>query len=216
MQHLIEKGIKDKSSNGCQSIPDTIDGQTLNKIPDTIDDQTLNNYKKALKHYFQRIDTKRNAFIDIVGLRQFFDLLNLNELTDSQVVDIYLDMEKREDGQLTFEHLFEYFQSIVVMENELSDGKICLFSSMLTADHLNRCSLGGITQFLNKTWAKFSHYRRYGVDGQLVMSSGDNISVVEQGTHNLLDLICWPDNLTDTIVPIHVVVKGVRTILSYR
>lgn len=203
IQHRIDRGIAEASQNDARP------------IPDTLDDQALDTYRNALRPYFAEIDQKRSGYLDIVGLKQFLDHLNLNELNDSEVVDIYLDMDKRPDGELDFEHLFQYLRSIIVMDNELSPPKVRLFEAMLTADHLNRCNLGGITQFLNKTWAKFSQYRRYGENGQLVMSSGDNISVVHQGTHDLINLICWPDNLTNAIVPEHVVIKEVRTFILF-
>ena len=122
-------------------------------------------------------------------------------------------MNIRAEGELRFEDLFQYFRSIIVMENNFSPAKVCLFEAMLAADHLNQCRLGGITQFLNKTWAKFSQYRRYGQSGQLVMSSGENIAVVREGTHALLDLVRWNDGLTDTIVPRHAVIRGVSRFL---
>ena len=213
---MIEKGIAEASQNRARASQNGA-GASQNgagAIPDTLDDQTVETYKNALRHYFAAIDKKKCGYFGIVGLKQFLDQLNLSELNDSEVVDIYLDMDKRPDGELDFEHLFQYFRSIIVMENELSPAKVRLFEAMLTADHLNQCNLGGITQFLNKTWAQFSQYRRYGQNGQLVMSSGDNISIVQQGTHALIDLICWPDSLAIAIVPEHVVITEVRICLK--
>ena len=156
-------------------------------------------------------DDSENGYLNIKEFKSMLNYLNLYTLDDSEIVDVYLDMDKKADGELIFEDIFKYLRSIIIIEGDLNPAKLRLFDAMLTADHMNQCQLGGITQLLNKTWANFSQYRRYGHNDQLVVSSGDNIAVVREGTYSLLDLIHWSDDrLAEIIEPRHAVIKGVR------
>jgi hypothetical protein len=184
-------------------------------VPLTLDDNDLDNYKQRLQVFFSIADKNKNGNLSFEEFKLLLNHLNLKTLNDLQMREIYRDMNDRKDDKLLPEDIFKYLRSIIIMEDNFSPAKLCLFEAMLTADHLNQCVLGGITQFLNKTWSKFGQYKRYGQSGQLVMSSGDNIAVITEGNYSLVDLICWPDQLTENIEPKHVVIKGVRTCLDY-
>ena len=183
-------------------------------VPDAFGDEELQDYEEHMHNFFTIFDANENDRLNLEEFKSLLHHLNLHALNDTEIMEIYRDMNNGTDGELTFENMFQYLRSIIIMEADLSPAKFCLFQAMLSADHLNQCALGGITQFLNQSWAKFSQYRRYGQNGQLVMSSGDNIAVHNEGTYSLLDLICWSDRLADTIQPAHAVIKGVSNSLD--
>lgn len=183
-------------------------------VPETFDEQKINGYKGRLHDFFEIVDDNENGYLDIEEFKSLLNYLNIRSLKDSQIVNIYLDMQKKANTeQLSFDDVFKYVHSIIFIREDLNQHQLDLFDAMLTADHLNQCQLGGITQFLNRTWAKFAQYRRHGNNNQLVMSAGDNIAVFKEGTYTLLDLLRWNDGLA-TIEPQHVVIKGVRTYLD--
>ena len=199
IQHLLEERAAKDSKNGSAT------------VPEVFDEQKINGYKGRLQDYFEIVDDNENGYLDIEEFKSLLNYLNIRSLKDSQIVNIYLDMKKKaKNDQLSFDDVFNYVHSIIFIREDLSQHQLDLFDAMLTADHLNQCQLGGITQFLNRTWAKFAQYRRHGSDNQLVMTAGDNIAVFKEGTYSLLDLIHWNDGLT-TIEPKYAVIKGVRT-----
>ena len=182
-------------------------------VPETFDEQKVNGYKGRLHDFFEIVDDDENGYLDIKEFKSLLNYLNIRSLSDSEIIEIYRDMKQMANNELTFDGVYQYVYNIIFIRDNLNQCQLRLFDAMLTADHMNQCQLGGITQFLNRTWAKFSQYRRYGNNGELVMSAGDNIAVVKEGTHSLIDLVRWNDGLT-TIEPKHAVIKGVSAHLN--
>lgn len=180
-------------------------------IPETIDNEQLEDYRHALFVLFTDVNDNDQHCLNLFEFKQFLVRLQLRTLTDEDICDIYLNLSGHEAEPVTFERLYGYFHRLIVMEKDLNESQWKLFQSMLIADHLNECLLGGVTRFVNRTWSQFGHFRRYSPSGQLVMSSEENIAQINAGKYSLLDLICWPDQLTETHVPAHVVVRNVRS-----
>ncbi|CAM4760835.1 unnamed protein product [Rotaria magnacalcarata] len=198
IQHLIEDQTVRVSPNSHPIVPETFfDGQ-------------LTEYQQCLQDRFAAADHDENGYLNVQELKLFLQDLDLRTLSGDQMEAIFHDMKNGWEGELDFSELFTYLRSIIIMEDNFSAAKISLFKAMLTADHLNECALGGITQFINQTWTKFSQFRRHGQHGAPVMISGYNVAIVSEGQHSLVDLICWSDQLTESIEPKHAVIKGFK------
>ncbi|CAF1611941.1 unnamed protein product, partial [Didymodactylos carnosus] len=161
----------------------------------------------------------------------------LTTLKETQLRQIFEDIDQDHEGRLKFQHFFQFFSNLIQgkdpdilkvsqqaprhiaaaqvagvsytpLANPTAQAKFALFVALLKAEREGKCSLGGVTQFINKQWSTFNNFLRYGSRGDIVMEIGTNIDDILPGDYLLTDLIKWPDSLTDTIEPRCVKVKG--------
>ncbi|CAF1536768.1 unnamed protein product, partial [Didymodactylos carnosus] len=202
-------------------------------IPDSMKNEELQFLEPKIRKIFLSHDADMDGYLNLNEFITFLQHhLNLT-LDESQIHQIFNDMDKKKIGKLEFQNFFQYLSNLIkgddaeiisasrqLQQQEqqpisaAAKAKFDLFVALLNADKEGKCRLGGITQFMNKKWSTFNNYIRYGQSGQVVMTGSDNIDDILPGEYSLVDLSCWKDNLTEMIKPLHVKIPNVRWLSS--
>ena len=186
-------------------------------------DEDLTGAECQMRAAFLQADRNGTGTIDF---REFSDFVwsRRQTMTSKKVAELFDQMDKQKTGEISYENFRSFIQRQGTMKNIALppvDAAEKNSQSLTNVDHFeaklkamyNDSDVSEIVTYLRNRWEKFASFKRFGGDGEIVMTGGSGmVADVLPGEYTLLDLACFND--LPPIVPRHAEIKGVQWITS--
>lgn len=164
------------------------------------------------------VETKlRKAFLEAdrdrsgaVNFREFSEYVYSKRRTIAmeKLMSSFDKLDQTGKGEINFDDFKEFFKNEPIFKDIESTNRFSTSIEGLIKKTYDETDVESIAELLKSRWNKFASFKRYGAEGDLVMTGGHGIvSDVVPGNYSLVDLACFND--LPPIEPKSVKIEGV-------